>query len=73
MKIILLNYKDECVEVCPVSPEEEKEFDKDNFDLEEFLSKRGYDTDNCHWMACYGDPDDVPVFWGNEDIPYTHI
>lgn len=69
MKIVLLNYASQCIEVCPVNDAVIDE----NFDEELYLAEKGYDIDNCNWMLVDNDPDDIPVFWMNENIPYTNL
>lgn len=70
--IIILDCANECVIVYPVNKKEEMEFDKDNFDLINFLYQKGYHTDNCISMVV-NYSNGVPVYLHGENEPYTYL
>lgn len=69
----MLNYTEGCIDIYPVKKEEEKMFDADDFDCSLFLSEKGYDIDNCHYMIVDNDSDEIPVYWHGENIPCTNL
>ena len=74
MKIIVLNYPQMCVDVIPVSETDCAAYGgEEDFDDVNFLSDYGYSPNEIHWMVSLDDPDDVPVFWEKEEIPYATL
>ena len=85
MKIAVLNYRQQCVDIVPVSEEDFKNYGGTEeslengwpnrgdcpFDIESFLCDKGYSLDNIHWMFCGEDPDEIPVYYAEESIPYA--
>lgn len=81
MKIAILNYIQECIDIVPVSEEEFTRYGGDldklefgnsaGFDGDLFLSDRGYPLTEINWMFCGTDPDEIPVYYANEVIPCT--
>ena len=59
------------LETLSLTEEENKQYDEENFDAEAFLSDKGYNLSNCHWMV--SDEDSIPVYTYGEVIPYTCI
>ena len=72
MKIVVLNWRCQCIDVVPVSNDEFTKYGAENFNAELFLmEEKGFDLDDCHYMAVDGIYEDVPVFWNGEEEPYV--
>ena len=71
MKIAVLNYEQECIDIILVSKEEFEEYGGEEFDDVGFLCDKGYSLNEIHWMCvdCGEEPDEIPVYWYNEEIP----
>lgn len=70
MKVVVLNYPGEYVEVSDVPMDIAEKLDNMSITGEDAMVEMGYDLDNIHWM--FSD-EDIPVFWKNEAIPYTSL
>ena len=70
MKIIILNYKQSCVDVLPIGKDLEER--SETIDWEMWLQdSMGYKLSEISWMLT--EENDVPVFWGNEEIPFVTL
>lgn len=65
MKVVVLNYYDQCVEIYEVPKKYEDKIDTEEFEPMEYdvLSELGIDTNSTHWMFV---DEDVEIYWGNE-------
>lgn len=68
MKVIILNYAGNYVEVSDVPIDIAKMVESDDLFEMEAIRRMGYDPENIHWMFT---GNEIPVFWKNEVAPYT--
>lgn len=68
MKVILLNYAGNYVEVSDVPADIAKMIEDDDYFERQAIIRMGYDPEEIHWMFT---GNEIPVFWKNEIIPYT--
>lgn len=68
MKVILLNYAGNYVEVSDVPMDIAKMVEENGMFERDAIRQMGYDPDGIHWMFA---DNEIPVFWKNEVAPYT--
>ena len=73
MKVAILNYIGEYVEIAPI-PENLADKLRNNLMQEfEVMAELGYDLDNIQYMFVDTDPDGIDVFYQDDPIPVTTL
>lgn len=70
MKVIILNYAGNYVEVSDVPTDIAKMVEADDMFEMDAIVQMGYSPEDIHWMFA---GDEIPVFWKNEVAPYTSL
>lgn len=68
MKVILLNYAGNYVEVSDVPMDIARMIEESDMFEREAIIQMGYNPEDVHWMFA---DNEIPVFWKNEVVPYT--
>lgn len=68
MKVIILNYAGNYVEVSDVPMDIAKMVEADDLFEMDAIRQMGYNPEDIHWMFT---GNEIPVFWKNEVAPYT--
>lgn len=71
MKLIVLDYSDNSVNVLPLTKEAVDAVNMDDFNDWGFLQEQGFYPPECNWML--SEEDDIPVYYKHESIPFTSI
>lgn len=68
MKLVVLNYPSQCVEVYDLTEQEADMVDSEDWESPDMivLSNHGVDMNNCHWMFV---DDDVEIFVNEDTAP----
>lgn len=69
MKLVVLNYPNECVEIYDLTQEQAGTVDSDDYESLEYeiLDEFEIDTNSCHWM--FVNDDYVEIYLNNESNP----
>ena len=67
MKVVILNYNIEAVEVIPLSEVTRDKLVKEETTIEDVLSNLGYNLSLIHWIVV--DDNQIPVFYYGEERP----
>ena len=68
MKVIVLNYPGNYVEISDVPMDIAKMVEEDDLCEMDAIRRMGYEPEDIHWMFS---GNEIPVFWKDEVTPYT--